>query len=428
MDMSSFHLLDPEDNSNQDLQQQAQLAALQQLPSTNSSSGGDTSANANAAPTPMAMPAPDVATALQNLSSQYGPAQDQAAKNQLVTNLLHSVAGGIGQALGARPDEALWKDIDAQAQAPLTNVQNQVARLKSNLDLQKEMNSLAPNKGVGSIIKSLVAGLKGADGKPLPQEQQDAIVQQLSASPPDQQLKVLTEMVKNNDASARLAESHGFHQMMGGLREKGLDIQQTRADSQASQKQGQAYSELRKNLETFRGNKSAQQAAADVYSANKALGIVANKDPNTLTNQDLALLNEELAKIATGGVPGEHGVTALMPNNLQTKYAEFKNFLSSNPTPANAGQYIQHNLSYLKEMVGAAQGVLGDYRRNIVQGYKGRITPDQLEEVRSDYNLSNSPSPSTSAGSSMKQPPNGLMQVQQNGHLYNWNPQSGKYE
>jgi hypothetical protein len=168
------------------------------------------------------------------------------------------------------------------------------------------------------------------------------------------------------------------------------------------EKQGKAYSELRNKLETFRGNQAAQQASKDVLSADKALQLVKNKDPNTLTTQDLALLAQEISKIAQGGVATEHGITNLMPNNLQTKAAEVQNFLFSKPTDAQAGEYIKKNMKYLDEMKNVAQGTLSTFRKNITKGYKGRISPEQEAEVMQDYSLGeHAVSPETGAASEL---------------------------
>lgn len=161
--------------------------------------------------------------------------------------------------------------------------------------------------------------------------------------------------------------------------------------------QDKAYSELRNKLETFRGNQAAQQASKDVLSADKALKLVQLKDPNTLTTQDLRLLADEMSKIATGGVPSEHGTTSLLPDSYRQKIAEIQNFLSNKPTDAQAGEYIKHNMKYLQDMKETAQGTLNNFRSNIIKGYKNRVKPEDYREAQSDYGLNNQDN--TNAGS-----------------------------
>lgn len=176
------------------------------------------------------------------------------------------------------------------------------------------------------------------------------------------------------------------------------------ADERANSKKDDAYKAMRKDMESFRGNSAAQQAAVKVQNADTALAIVKNKDPNTLTTQDLRLFADEMGKIATGGVPGEHGTTSLMPNNLQTKWAEIQNFLSSNPTDAEAGKYIQHNIKYMEDMKDVAKSTLSQYRANIARGYKHKVKEEDYNEAASDYGYdANRPSVLPAAGGQVGQ-------------------------
>ncbi len=151
--------------------------------------------------------------------------------------------------------------------------------------------------------------------------------------------------------------------------------------------QAKAYTDLRSHLENFRGNQAAQQASKDVYSAGKALELVSDRDPNELTTQDLTLLSNEIGKIASGGIPGEHGVQAMMPNTMRTKYAEMQSFLSGKPSDAEAGEFVKRNMKYLKGMVGESKKVLKTYRNSIAKGYKGRVSQTDYDEAVNDYQL-----------------------------------------
>lgn len=165
------------------------------------------------------------------------------------------------------------------------------------------------------------------------------------------------------------------------------DAQKDKAEAKIANDQDKAYTQMRERMESFRGNRAAQQAALDTYSANKAFALVQDKDPNTLTTQDLSILAKELAKIATGGVPTEHGVKSLMPSNLRTKFAELQNFILSSPTDAQAGDYIRRNMEYLKGMNEEADKVVKTFRTNIAAGYKNRVRPEDYQEGLDAYQL-----------------------------------------
>lgn len=178
---------------------------------------------------------------------------------------------------------------------------------------------------------------------------------------------------KHEDLGLKLAE-------MGQQKE-------TAASVKAEKSQADSYQKMRHDMETFRGNQAAQRASLDILSADKALQLIQGKDPNSLTTQDLGLLASELGKIATGGVPTQHGTSVLMPNNLQTKYAELKNFLLSKPTDAQAGAYITKNMDYLNKMKDIAKNTIDDYRTNIAKGYKNKVKSEDYEEAQNDYGL-----------------------------------------
>ncbi len=164
-------------------------------------------------------------------------------------------------------------------------------------------------------------------------------------------------------------------------------------EDKTNKDQNDAYLHMRKDLESFRGNAAAQQASKDVLSADKTLAMVKSKPPEQFTTQDLSLLAGEMAKIATGGVPTEHGIHNLMPSNLQTKMAEMQNFLTSKPTDAQAGAYIRANMKYVEEMQATAGDTLKTYRHNLAKGYKSKVRPEDFQEAANDYGFGESAAP-----------------------------------
>ena len=249
-------------------------------------------------------------------------------------------------------------------------------------------------------------------------------------------------------AKAKAGATVDAAQTRADLAKQIADQKTTQGSGKDAEKADKAYTEMRKNMETFRGNTGAQQASVALQNADKALAIVKNKDPNSLTTQDLTLFADEMGKIASGGVPGEHGVQALMPNNAQTQYAKLVNFLSSKPTDAQAGEYIKHNMSYLNDMRDVAAGTLSKYRENIAKGYKHRVAPEDYDEASQDYGFGKyAPAPQAQAQAAAptrglvtggqgqqaapiqgKPAPNGAVTIKQGMHTFTWNPQTGKYE
>lgn len=190
------------------------------------------------------------------------------------------------------------------------------------------------------------------------------------------------------DNQARIAAMADRAKAVGAQR---AELKQTARDNKKNDEQDKYFSQISKELQTFRGNKVAQQAAADVYSAKKTLAMVKDKDPNKLSTQDLHLLAEELGKIATGGIPTESGVHALMPDTMKTRAAQFKQFLTNKPSDTQAAEFIKHNIDYLNEMAEVAESSLNDYRKGIYLGGKPRLRQEQIDTLNAQYHLDDEP-------------------------------------
>jgi hypothetical protein len=326
----------------------------------------------------------------QNLAA----AQQQANRNSMLSGLARAgafLSAGITGS-NAPVNQSPFDQLDREADAPVQNVlsQQKVAgqELANKQALSQAVNTASdndPNSPQSIAKKELIKKL-------YPGKYDDATLASLSAAQID------TSIMKPLELDQKIQEA----------KQKTIDRQQDRADAAAEKDDAakdKAYTSMRKDLESFRGNQSAQQAALKIQNADTALAIVKNKDPNSLTTQDLTLLADEMEKLATGGVATEGGVKALMPNNLQTKFAEMKNFLLSKPTDAQAGDYIRHNMQYLEEMKNVAQGTLKSYRTNLAKGYKNRVKKEDFDEAMSDYGLGDdssglTPTPSESTSPS----------------------------
>jgi hypothetical protein len=293
----------------------------------------------------------------------------QQQRNQLQ---LMAILGRAGQQAGAaianradiKPDDEGYRTLLAAAEQPISDIKTEKA-----LAAETSKN------------KKLAAEAKTA-------EQQSDPTSDVSQIARDLYEKTMHKKAPPNASAAQLKDMDNVFARIFAAEENRKDRQDNKklfANQKRSAEQSKAYTALRERVESFRGNAKAQQASKDVLAADKALQMVEHKDPNSLTMQDLRLLSEELGKIASGGVPGEHGVQQLMPNNLKTKFAEMQNFMLSKPSDAQAGEYIARNMEYLKDMRGVAQNALDSYQLNIAKGYKNRVSSDDWDEFKSDY-------------------------------------------
>ncbi len=134
-------------------------------------------------------------------------------------------------------------------------------------------------------------------------------------------------------------------------------------------------------LNSARGDKGTAQAMNDLYSASKAKGLVSLfKDPNNMTTSDVTLLQSEIAKIATGGVPAHAEMQALSNPTLQSKLAPIITAFTNEPTPANAGAFVNHYMQYVNQLGEDARQQLSQ-RTGALIGTKN-FSPDQLKRLQ----------------------------------------------
>lgn len=319
-------------------------------------------------------------------------AQQQANINTLMSNLgkagsligsglaTTGKAGGIVHPTDVSASQDFYKDLEKQ------NLE-QLRQNVGNVQEAKEADLEDPTSPYSKSLQKVLTDRLGLKEDSVKSLSANTLMRLFPTLTSISQTELKSEATKEAARTKAEAAAKSLALKLQEHKQETLEKAQTKKETE----QEKAYAKLRKDLETFRGNQAAQLAARNQLSAANALRLVEGKDLNKLTSQDLTLFADELAKIATGGVPGEHGVKALMPSNLSTKIAEFKNFLLSKPTPTQAGEYVKRNIAYLKDLQNVSQDTLNDYRKNIIHGAKKSIRPEDLEEVMSDYGLGEKP-------------------------------------
>lgn len=354
-------------------------------PATSDGSGDDSDdssevSDSSAAPSGFSVN-PVVAAYLQN-KSDLQAAQKKQSYDQLLAGLARASgtlanSGGGMSTVGV--NNSAYDALDQAAASPVTNVLsgqkaaaqaigNQSALQSAAVSAQKDDPSSPQSKAVQNMIKRLYPG-----------KFSDEDLASITANDADSIYKPL-------ELDEKIKERQQEHE---DSREEKSD----KAGTKTSLDQAKSYTAMRKDLETFRGNQSAQQAALAVQNSDKALALV----QSTPTIQNLNLLADEMGKIATGGVPGEHGTQALLPNNLYTKVAEMKAWVTGHPNAAapDVQEYLQNNQDYINQVKQVSSQTLHSYRTNIAKGYKGRVNPDNYQEAVDDYGLGGTASPAS---------------------------------
>lgn len=175
--------------------------------------------------------------------------------------------------------------------------------------------------------------------------------------------------------------------LLAQYRQQKAESDKAKADQKQQDTFAKNDADVAKQMVAPRGNRALQQAQLNMLSADNARSLLKGKDLDKLTNQDIQLLNSEIAKIATGGVPTESGVQHLLSPTLEKKAAEFTQFLSNNPTPAMAGAFLKKNKQYLDELYNNSANKVSDYQENILKANKGRLTPEAYERQAQDNKI-----------------------------------------
>lgn len=316
---------------------------------------------------------------LQN-KQQLASAQQESRRNEMLTGLARASASlSAGLAHSNVPvNEAPFNAMAATDQQPVTDVLNaqksQAADLSNQQALmatQKQAGDSDPNSPQSIAAKNLIKRL-------YPGKFDDATLDSLSAA------DVGNSIMKPLELDQKINEHKDEMASKAADRKENAA---TRADAKSTADQNKAYTDLVQKAESARSNQAVQQAQLAIQNASRALKLADSGKP--VSRQDLALLAEEMGKIATGGVPSDHGVQSLMPDNLQTRLAKLKEFLTNNPTDAEAAEYVKRNISYLHDMTDVSNDTLKNYHRNLLNGYKDRIGESQRAEYEKTYHLDN---------------------------------------
>jgi hypothetical protein len=178
----------------------------------------------------------------------------------------------------------------------------------------------------------------------------------------------LDEKIKENSANMQMK-----NEMM-------RQNQSDRRDKQSAD----SYQKAAHDLNTYRGNNAVQTAAGALTNVQNALSLA---DKGNLTPDQLHLFSSEMAKLATGGVPGHSDIEALMPNTMKTQLAKFTSFFANKPSDADAQAFIENNRGYLKELAKNYGNVVGQFQANTLDGYKHKLNPDDFKDLQSRYPL-----------------------------------------
>jgi hypothetical protein len=299
---------------------------------------------------------------------------ESAQKQQTLLNGINS-ASMAGKEIGAafanryapqfKPDYTVNKAAEAEAALPVqqeqqrrqatTDALNNGMKLSDLLDKQQLSD---PDSAVSQAYRSMAS----------------------SMSP---------SLAKSPNFDSMSAESIKAAQPMidAGIRGQMMQMYKQQAmDQKADQRQQQAYNTTVQQLEQTSRSPDVRQAEVDLYNAQKAKSLSnLYGDPNKLSPQMTQLFTQEVAKIAQGGVPTHDEMKALTPNTLQGQLAGVYGKLMNDPTPANAGAFINQYQQYADEVSKNAQNAITNRYGRVINSKKSQFNDDQNQYLQDNY-------------------------------------------
>jgi hypothetical protein len=291
------------------------------------------------------------------LASQRAALGDENRQNALLAalqqsaNMMGTVGGRTASAAGT---QQMASSLAQQGQEDLANQQQAL----SNKD--KVQNYLLGQLDKSDNLKTQIAARQQAQQMALAQQQQIAGDKLDYKRQADQQHAELMTALQSNKLQA------------GG-----------------NQKQDQLYTDANKQALIPRGNMAVQNAQKGLASSQRAMELINQyPDLNKMPPSQVSLLNSEIAAIAQGGVPGEHGVKVLDNPTLASAWARLTSTVGGEPTGAQLAPFIQQNKQYLEGIAHVNQAIVNNYENSVYNGVKNRLTPEQRQQWDEDHPVS----------------------------------------
>lgn len=322
---------------------------------------------------------PVVAKYLQDQADMRA-AQEQSRQGRFQATIARA-GGMLGHALSrsnAPLDEAGYKALDANAEAPVNDlVQRQAAGAKSLQTQQAMMQT--KNMAEADDPNSPAAAQLRAIYKPILSKVPGMDPSSLDGLSPSQIKDFVT-----NPAEFALKQ-----QTLTQNKQLALQAAHDRSSDVRDSKQVQAYNQTVLQLEQMRGSPAAAQAEKDIYAAAKANSLIKTAAPdgdlNKMSDAQAKLLTAEISKIASGGQATQSELNALDPGTLTGRLAKVWGQLSNAPTAANAGAFLKQYKDYADSLTRDAQQVIGDRYGRMINSRSDQFSDAQNQNLQNNY-------------------------------------------
>lgn len=313
----------------------------------------------------------------QTMSADQAPSADLPSDQapQPAQNLSMPPEDVSAQAQAQAPDPLAAPDFSGQHQS--------IAQLKAGLQKYLAQDNQVDLSPLAALADAQTGShLAQAYTKPTSPEERQLMAQKLQGMIGQAETGLSTEQTKYLIAKTNQENQKDYRQQM-------LDAKLAAAEATKGAKgdmaQKKAYDDLVYKAETGRGSKVVQQANQNILSTNNALSIInkaPNGDYNQLSNNKVAMLSSEMAKIANGGVASEHTQNTIAAQTLASNWAGFIQKVSNKPTGAQLGEFIKDNKEYLDDLKQNSQNVKNEYVRTLYEGKAPMLNADQRDAFK----------------------------------------------
>lgn len=153
--------------------------------------------------------------------------------------------------------------------------------------------------------------------------------------------------------------------------------------AKAGNQQNKAFTDMVGKINSFRGNKAVANSADALRAVGNAEELIHQyPDLNQMPQTQVALLGDELAKIAGGGAATEGGRKEVNSDTYASKWQQFKAKVGNEPTGADLGKFIQNNVQYLAGLKQANQKIVNSFRKDVYDSYEGQLNDDQKQKFQ----------------------------------------------
>jgi hypothetical protein len=309
---------------------------------------------------------------LQGKQQALASAQQQASRNEMLTGLARagaSLSAGLAHS-NAPVDQAPFNAMAATDQAPVTDFMAQQKSQAADISNKGAMDASDPTSTQSIATQNMIKKL-------YPGKYDDATLSQLSAS------EIGSSIMKPLELDQKITE---HKDEMASKAADRKDAAAGRADTKATADQVKAQDFAINKLEAARSDQGVKQAQVDLYSTKKINSLIAlYPDPNSMSPEMVKLLVAEIAKVATGGVPGESATQGITPNTLMGRMGSAWETLSNHPSGANAAAFISQYKSYSGAIADDARSTIKGKVDSIVNVKRKDMGDERYQNLKDNY-------------------------------------------